>query len=112
MANLTVRLAQLQNKYRVAVTKRDALDLELGARYGWERGWQRWLKRSDAAKRDRAAAAVARATDAIYTLLEASERDWKTGVPVAWVCGELPVDDAFRPRTEPLSVEPPRAYGY
>lgn len=60
---------------------------------------------------DRLDAAYGRAYDRMFTLLEASPRNWSFNVPAHWVVTELSYDDAIRPIGEPLSVVPPVSYG-
>lgn len=62
-------------------------------------------------KLERAQAAYDKACDRMFTLLEASPRDWRSGVPSIWVAETLSYVDAVRPTTEPLSVTPPCSYG-
>jgi hypothetical protein len=90
---------------------RDATFGELERKYGpgVSLGWTCGQERKRAEKvRER----HEHAQDAMFRVLEDSSRDWRSGVPVAWVTEELTYDDAVRPLDEPLSVVPPCAYGF
>lgn len=71
-----------------------------------------WAKASEQKRYERLCAAYDRQVDRMFKLLEPAPREWRCGVPFHWVVEKLSFDDAFRPKDEPLSVEPPRAFGY
>jgi hypothetical protein len=100
------------DKARAAVlAARNARDEQRGA---LERKWQdpRWAPAGERAKLERLRRAYDRASARMHSLLATGPRDWARGVPSYWVVEQLTYDDAFRPTSEPLSVEPPRAWGY
>jgi hypothetical protein len=66
------------------------------------------MKNKDAALRAR----QSKVSDEMYAILAlVSPRDWRSGVPLHWVLGQLTWEDAVRPTSEKLSVTPPLAYG-
>lgn len=109
----TINKARFE-KLRAAVlakrAERDAYDHAMHLNYG--AGWRlTWLTKTEQTKWNRLCAAYYKAADRMHALLEASPRDWKSGVPTAWVVEELPFEDACKPISEALSVVPPMAYG-
>ena len=82
---------------------------KLASKYGDTASWR--YRKGDQVKLERLRRARDRVSDRFYRLLEASPRDWRVGVPHAWVCLHLSFEDATRPINEPLSIVPPRAYG-
>lgn len=68
--------------------------------------------KGDRTKLERADAAYDKACSRLFELLEASPRDWRSGVPATWVAETLSYEDAVRPVSDPLSVTPPCSYGY
>jgi len=85
--------------------RRRALEFKYG-------GTTTWASTGERRSLERLRAGMDRADARIFKLLEKAPRDWTRGVPSYWVAECLTYDDAFRPTSEPLSVEPPRAYGY
>lgn len=103
------------DKARAAVLKardeRDSARNALERKYGG--GMQlTWVSAGERSRYERLARAYDRASDRMHLLLEQSPRDWKRGVPTSWVVEDLSYEDAVRPASDPLSTEPPRAYGY
>ncbi len=90
-----------------------AHDTYLDARNAAEARWQavRYAPGTVRRRIEALARSVSRAEDQIMSLLEGAPRDWRAGVPWAWVCSSLSFEDATRPRSEPLSVVPPCSYG-
>lgn len=91
-----------------AMTARDEYRADLESRY------QRvtWARPAEQKRYERLCAAYDRQSDRMFKLLETAPREWDRGIPSYWVVEKLSFDDAFRPKNEPLSVEPPRAFGY
>lgn len=107
-----VKFDALRAKYLAARAKRDAYESVLRARYIGEYE-NSWLAAAERKKRDRLYAAADKAGAAFLAHVRSfSPRDWDRGVPTYWLYGELTYEDAARPATEPLSVEPPLAFGF
>ena len=106
---LRAKFDRARDAVLVAMAKRDELQRALEYRYGGE---ITWATPAEKKRLERLRAAYDRASDRMYRLLEASPRDWSRGVPAYWVATQLTYDDAVRPTSEPLSVEPPKAYGW
>jgi hypothetical protein len=102
------------DKARAAVLKardaHDALASALAFKYG--PGGARWASGRERALMTRLLAAYDRASERMHKVLAASPRDWTRGVPTCWVVEDLSYEDAVRQVSEPLSVTPPKAYGY
>lgn len=101
------RFERSQEAYRKASALVDALDIHLSVRYGR----REWASVAERRSLDKARALQRRCAERVFKALDGAPRDWMHGVPSHWVCGDLTVDDAFRPKTEPLSVTPPIACG-
>lgn len=90
--------------------RRESVRAPLVVKYGGEtllyRATQTETRRVEAANR-----AFDKASDGMFRLLDASPRDWRSGVPAHWVLFHLSYDDATRAKDEPLSMEPPCSYG-
>lgn len=102
------RFESLQARWRAAQEKAHSLRFDL--RYHYGEHYYVYAPKGKRDKADRASRAEEKAADAIFAWLDAnSPRDWRRGVPSAWVCGELTYADAMT--TDQLSVVPPVAYG-
>lgn len=89
--------------------RRESVLAPLVVKYGDGPSWRATVterKRLDAADR-----ACSKASDRMFSLLEESPRDWRSGVPVHWVLFHLSFEDATRSKDEPLSTEPPCSFG-
>ena len=76
--------------------------------------WQniKWASTAVQKKIDSLRSQMDKVAERIFTMTDASPRDWRRGTPMDYVCSELSYDDAFKPLGLPLSKEPPKAYGY
>ena len=107
------RFESVRAKWIKASAARDAARSKYTAKYGpdWD---PTWLTESEQkryrALRDRQESQC----EAFYCLLDdlGTPRNWRRGVPVWWVVGSLPFEDAVRPVNQRLSVTPPIANGY
>lgn len=106
------RFEQIRERYIQAEEAYQEAEIKLGARWGHARNWKTYLKAADRKRLERLSAAKEREKDKFFELLQRiSPRDWTYGVPSHWVVEKLPYEDAVRPANEPLSVEPPMAFG-
>lgn len=106
------RFEQIRERYIQAEEAYQEAEIKLGARWGHARNWKTYLKAADRKRLERLSAAKEREKDKFFELLQRiSPRDWSYGVPSHWVVEKLPYEDAIRPANEPLSVEPPMAFG-
>lgn len=97
----------------LAAERRDAHTMALSIRYGSHgKPHSSWLTSPERKRCEQLDAAYDRAAARMWKLLEASPRDWRAGVPSAWVVEQLPYADAVAPLGTPLSVVPPCAWGY
>lgn len=105
------RFARIRAKILDARDKRAAFDSDLQVKYG--SGYSReWCSKGEQAQLLKNTRTYSRECDRMFALLDASPRNWREGVPAFWIAESLTYEDAIRPRTEPLSVTPPPAYGY
>jgi hypothetical protein len=94
----------------LAKTMREDFELELAIKYG--PGHRRaWYRDAEVRKLDQLGKRRDRAYARMFRLLEASPRNWDSGVPSHWVACELTYADAIKPRTTPLDVTPPLSCG-
>ena len=71
-----------------------------------------WMTAKERSELESLRSAKKRAETVMWAWLTShSPRIWEHGVPAAWVVYDLSFADAMRPLSEPLSVEPPKAYG-
>lgn len=71
-----------------------------------------WLSSAERKKSDKLSAQLDAVGDKLFAhIQDISPRDWSYGVPSHWVLESLTYDDVVRPKSEPLSVTPPMAYG-
>ena len=109
------RWDKLHADYAKAREELQAYESELGAKYGYQKGWQTWLNKTQRGKLERLGARADKIGDKIVDLLvRISPRSeaWLTGVPAWWIREQLTWEDVIRPAGEPLSVVVPGAYGY
>lgn len=100
------------SRARSAVLAARAALLEITQALRLKYGDEKYGSLAEQRKRTRAMAAYDKAGSRMFALLEASPRSWREGVPAVWVVENLSYADAVRPKSDPLSVEPPCAYGY
>ena len=85
--------------------------IQLAAKYGLN-VQRTWLGTAEKKKLDSLTAAHEKARERMFELLKETPRDWSRGIPSAWVTEKLTYEDAIKPANVPLSVEPPKSYGY
>jgi hypothetical protein len=101
-----VRWEYMQERWRKAIEAARTLQFDLKYHYGETYS----APRAKREKLDRLWAREASASDAIFAWLDAnSPRQWRTGVPAYWICGDLSFADALT--SGHLSVIPPVCYG-
>lgn len=98
-----------QTKYRELDKRLDAHKNALSFKYGRVE----WASRTEKAHSEKLYAQMSRISDKIFAWLDVmTDRNWRSGVPSFWIASELSYDDACKPRSVPLSVTPPTAYGH
>lgn len=99
---------KLRAQYLVKHEAASAHERVLHAKYG--PGLQStWLSVTERRKQDALRAATDKVGDRFFDLLDrVSPRDWRRGVPMHWVLGQLTWEQA----TGAEPVEAPKAYGY
>lgn len=101
---------RIRQQVLAARDARDAYLRGLERHYG-PRG-ETWATGTERDRLTRLRAAYDRQAARMHKLLEGSPRDWKRGVPTCWVVEELTYNDAVCTADQPLSVVPPKAWGY
>jgi hypothetical protein len=100
----------LRTGYVAARKKADDHERAIDRRYG--RGGIIYATASEMRRHDELRERQRRIGNDLFALIQSiSPRNWESGVPAWWIYEELPFEDVVRPRSEPLSVPPPLAYG-
>lgn len=101
-----------QARYRAAHEARETYRFDvLFRKYGPRTPSESWMLKGERAKLERYQAAMDRASDSLFAVLESSSpRAWGSTVPHHWIMSELTWQDVVTDGA--LSVTPPPAYGY